>query len=103
MLHTLNKAWVKILANQENRIFLFVANDETEKDYIYKILKEIDKTKGIKSDISITTYDGIKQLISFKKFYEEDFRMYDDILISHEIHDNILHDFLGRHCKRKCC
>ena len=46
MLHTLNKAWVKILANRENRIFLFVANDETEKDYIYKILKEIDKTKG---------------------------------------------------------
>ena len=89
MLHTLNKAWVKILANRENRIFLFVANDETEKDYIYKILKEIDKTKGIKSDISITTYDGLKQLISFKKFYEEDFRMYDDILISHEIHDNI--------------
>jgi hypothetical protein len=27
----------------------------------------------------------------------------DDILISHKIHDMMLKDFLGRHCKRKCC
>lgn len=27
----------------------------------------------------------------------------DDILISHKIHDMLLKDYLGRHCKRKCC
>jgi hypothetical protein len=27
----------------------------------------------------------------------------DDILISHKIHDMMLKDYLGRHCKRKCC
>lgn len=31
------------------------------------------------------------------------FGQIDDILISHEIHDTILNDYLGRHCKRKCC
>ena len=32
-----------------------------------------------------------------------DIEIQDDILISHNIHDMMLKDYLGRHCKRKCC
>ena len=32
-----------------------------------------------------------------------DMEMYDDILVSHNIHDCMLLDYLGRHCKRKSC
>jgi len=103
MLHTLNKAWVKILSNQEDKSFLFVANDIEEWEYIYNELKEIEKTNKIKSSIAISTISNIKFMITFNKFFNEDFNMYDDILISHEIHDVMIKDYLSKYCKRKCC
>ena len=33
----------------------------------------------------------------------EETDMFDDILISHEIHDLMLQNFLSKHCIRKCC
>lgn len=45
--------------------------------------------KGINSGAWKTAFETLEQM--------------DDILISHDIHDVMLKDYLARHCKRKCC
>lgn len=103
MLHTLNKAWVNILARHDKKQYLFVAYDDREKEKIFNMLLDIEETNPITSEITIADLFNVKYDISFCKYYNEEFPMYDDILVSHDIHDCMLLDFLGRHCKRKCC
>lgn len=106
MLHTLNKAWATILINQAikdpTKKFLFVAKDLNEYDKYIDLLVELDKNKN-NDNVLIIIGKVAKMWMIFDKRGIEEADMFDDILISHEIHDNMLHDFLGRHCKRKCC
>ena len=101
MLHTLNKAWVNCCLKQAkngNKYFLFVAKDDKEFDKINKITSHFFQTNTI--DLSnfgyfcITTesevYDDLRY---FNKYYP----MWDDILISHDIHNWIIKDFLQEH------
>ena len=108
MLHTLNRAWVKILAKHENAKILFVFKDLADLRMIDEAICEIDEELGKNSNkranIWVYNENEVREQIKLdKQDNKKSFRMYDDILISHEIHDNMLHDFLGRHCKRKCC
>lgn len=106
MLHTLNKAWATILINQAikdpTKSFLFVAKDFNEYDKYIDLLVELDKNKN-SDNVLIISSKVAKMWMIFDKRGIEEMDMFDDILISHEIHDNMLHDFLGRHCKRRCC
>jgi hypothetical protein len=107
MLHTINKAWLKILVNQScsdfNKNFLVVASDDEECSQIRKTLRDLQISDDSVIHISIATIRKIRYDIQFCKFYNKKFPMYDDILISSELHDIFIKDFLGRHCKRKCC
>ena len=106
MLHTINQAWLRVLVNQScsdfNKNFLVVASDDEERSQIYKILRDLQISDD-SVNINIVTTQDIKYDIGFCKFYNKAFPMYDDILISSELHDIFIKDFLGRHYKRKCC
>jgi hypothetical protein len=105
MLHTINKAWLKILVNQSvkdiSKKFLFVAATDSEKydtiDELWSILPE----GGRLAQITVMSEAELKFEMMTCIYYNEDFPMYDAILISHSIHDIYIKDFLGRHCKRK--
>lgn len=101
MLHTLNKAWVNCCLNQakdSNKCFLFVVKDDKEFEEINKITSHFFQTNTIDlrkfGYFCITTesevYDDLRY---FNKYYP----MWDDILISHDIHDWKIKDFLQDH------
>ena len=107
MLHTLNTAWMQILAKQAtkdlNKQFLLVTATEHEKfDTIDELWPWFSKWPGI-MHMDIKSVKDLKQDILTCAYYNEEFPMYDDILVSHSIHDIFIKDFLGRHCKRKSC
>lgn len=104
MLHTLNPAWMEILIKKSvghyyDTRFLVVAKDEDERA-IYKHLRGQRDAWSIE----ISTIDEITYLISlWKSSHTEDIYQWDDILISHDLHDVFVKSWLGQHCKRKCC
>lgn len=107
MLHTLNRAWAKILVNQAvndtHKKFLFVTATKDELfdtiDMLWPLLPVDVKAVHIK----VQSLDELKQEIAIRAYYGESFEIYDDILISHELTDIFIKDFLNKHCKRKCC
>ena len=99
MLHTLNKAWTKILAQRVDKHIMFVYSTPQEQDMLVDVFNEVEKELGDLCFMWVTNEDYIKKIMNDGV----DIEMQDDILISHEIHDVMLKDFLGRHCKRKCC
>lgn len=99
MLHTLNKAWTKILAQRVDKHIMFVYSTPQEQDMLVDVFNEVEKELGDLCFMWVTNEDYIKKIMNDGV----DIEMQDDILISHEIHDCMLNDYLGRHCKRKCC
>ena len=99
MLHTLNKAWTKILAQRVDKHIMFVYSTPQEQDMLVDVFNEVEKELGDLCFMWVTNEDYIKKIMNDGV----DIEMQDDILISHEIHDCMLKDYLGRHCKRKCC
>lgn len=109
MLHTLNKAWIDILAHQiqNERInnFLCVYTTDEELALILKAQREyhisIDKIQA----------DYISYQLYFDRLYSINSetrpikiltkKMYDDILISHDLHDIFVKSYLNKHCRRK--
>lgn len=99
MLHTLNKAWVKILAQHTDKHIMFVYSTPQEQDMLIETFNEVEKEIGDLCLMWVTNENEIKKMMNDGI----DIEMQDDILISHKIHDMMLKDYLGRHCKRKCC
>lgn len=99
MLHTLNKAWAKILAQRVNDHIMFVYTTLQEQDMLIDVFSEVEKELGDLCFMWVINEDYIKKMMNDGI----DIEMQDDILISHEIHDVMIKDYLSRHCKRKCC
>ena len=99
MLHTLNKAWVKILARRTDKHIMFVYSTPQEQDMLIETFNEVEKEIGDLCLMWVTNENEIKKMMDDGI----DIEIQDDILISHDIHDCMLKDYLGRHCKRKCC
>ena len=100
MLHTLNKAWAKCLARRVDKKIMFVYSTNEELDIIIEALDESNKEIGDTCFCWVIDKNGVEEMMNDGI----DFEMQDDILISHDIHYKIfLNDYLGRHCKRKCC
>ena len=99
MLHILNKAWVKILARHTDSHIMFVYSTPQEQDMLIETFNEVEKEIGDLCLMWVTNENEIKKMMDDGI----DIEMQDDILISHNIHDMMLKDYLGRHCKRKCC
>lgn len=96
MLHTLNKAWITILANQINKGMiesaLFVTSGNEEYMFTENLLTELCGMKNCwvfdKGDVEF----GVSVLLGDQCF--------DDVLVSHEATGSMLHNFLAKHCNR---
>ena len=56
---------------------------------------------GVLPNVFVSTEKNMFEMMDRVKSGKGKMPMFDDILISHEVHDIFLKDFLGRHCKRK--
>ena len=96
MLHTLNKAWMTILANQINKGIiesaLFVTSGKEEYIYTENLLTELCGMKKCWVFDASEVEFGVSDILSDKCF--------DDVLISHEANGSMLHNHLAKHCKR---
>lgn len=99
MLHTLNKAWAKILARRTDKHIMFIYSTLQEQDMLIETFSEVEKEIGDLCFMWVMSESYIKEMMN----KGIDIEMQDDILISHDVHDVMLKDYLGRHCKRKCC
>lgn len=99
MLHILNEAWVKILAKQIERgdidtVLLVCSNEEEMK--LWLILRDA-MIKARRPDIYIRK----AYINSIERNMRNNLDVYyDDILISHELHDVMIKDYLAKHCNR---
>ena len=109
MLHTLNKAWIDILCRQVQKEkisnFLCVYTTNNELALILKAQREhhvnIDKIHA----------DYISYQLYFDRLYSIDSEtrpikiltndIYDDILISRDLHDIFVKNYLNKYCRRK--
>lgn len=103
MLHTLNKAWTTILMRQDHKSHLFVYSTDEESQMIIDVISNVLKETGVTCNFHVISENDIKEDIARHQQNGTDCEIYDDILISHDIHDVMLKDYLNRHCKRKCC
>ena len=107
MLHTLNKAWTKILVRHAGKKILFIYTNQKEcdmvTDTISEAYREVYKDDNKLGNMWVISEEDIKSHIELCKSGYANFEMCDDILISHDIHDCMLLDYLERHCKRRCC
>lgn len=99
MLHTLNKAWATILAQRVNQRIMFVYTTPQEFQMLTDVFNVVEKENGGLPLMWVIHADDVAGFMR----YGIDIEMCDDILISHNIHDMMLLDYLNRHCKRKCC
>lgn len=82
--------WTEIIKdeiNSETQTVVINFNKEILDKYSLQIF--IVTEEGLTSGLWNDVFDVLGQV--------------DDILISHKIHDMLLKDYLGRHCKRKSC
>lgn len=107
MLHTLNKAWTKILVRHAGKKILLIYTNQKEcdmvTDTISEAYREVYKDDNKLCNMWVISEEDIKSHIELCKSGYANFEMCDDILISHDIHDCMLLDYLERHCKRRCC
>ena len=108
MFHLINKAWVDILARQ--------LRDKKIKNFlcVYKYEKELAPILDaqVKYNIYIHTipadyieyqlyYDRLYNINSEKRVIKIlDEEIYDDILVSHDLNDIFVKDYLAKHCRR---
>ena len=112
MLHTLNKAWLEIMAKQlEKGIIedcLCVCTDEE-----FPMIQEVVNKYKVNCKFFIVFTNELERAINICSFFRISpnenpsimpipvDRIYGDILISHEMHNPIIIDFLSRRRKRK--
>lgn len=98
MLHTLNKAWITILANQINSgkidNVLFITSGAGE--YI-RTEWLLDRLCGLKG---CWIFDEDDVAVAFSELFGD--RKFDDILVSHEVTNVWLRNFLCKRNKRIC-
>ena len=108
MLHTLNKAWAKILIRQASKDaskrFLFVhsgskSTNQVEGSY-FDILKEFNFPRIFFIDVH-SLYGLIAMDADPNNCFE--FEIWDNILVSKAITDTFLLSYLNKHCKQKSC
>jgi len=96
MLHTLNKAWATIIANQikSGKInnALFVTCGRAEDVATKRLLQDICGLDGC----YILDAEDVMYVVSFLLGD----KVFDDVLVSHEAHSMMLHNFLAKHCRR---
>lgn len=96
MLHTLNKAWITILANQINNgtisNALFVTFGNVEYIATEKLLQDICELDGC------WIFDANDVVFGLSLLPHD--IMFDDVLISHAVHDPMLKNYLAKHCRR---
>lgn len=76
---------------------MFVYSTLQEQDMLIDVFNEVEKEIGDLCYMWVINEKSIKEMMD----NGIDFEMQDDILISHDIHDIMIKDFLSRHCKRK--
>lgn len=112
MLHTLNKAWLESMAKQlKNGIIedcLCVCTDEE-----FSMIQEIVNKYHISCKFFVVFTDELERAFDICSFLRTSpdknpsimpipvDRIYDDILISHDIHNPMIINFLHQHRKRK--
>lgn len=79
---------------------MFVYTTPEEQEMLINVFDEVYKEIG---DLCLMWVINKEEIEKYMKSGVE-IEMQDDILVSHDLHYNIfLMDYLGRHCKRKCC
>jgi len=82
--------WTEVIKNEVNtETQTLTSNYNKEMANSFNLQIFIVTEEGLSSGLWNDVFDVLGQV--------------DDILISHKIHDMLLKDYLGRHCKRKCC
>ena len=99
MLHTLNRAWAKILAQRVNDRIIFAYATLQEQQMLIDVFNEVEKEIGDLCLMWVVHESTIEEFVCNGIEIE----MCDDILISREIHNIMLKDFLNRCCKKECC
>jgi hypothetical protein len=104
MLHTLNKAWIECFFKQaqNNKNFLFVVKNDEESKQVSEMLCELYK----KNLINFFNFGYICNTTEAKVlddmiWFKDNYPMWDDILISSNIHNCMVKNFLHKHRKRK--
>lgn len=96
MFHYINKAWVEILARQlksnsiKNALCVYTNVSEL------RIIQQINKKYNV-TILSVPKRDVNTYMEYFTQF---EFGIFDDILVSHDLYDTIILDFLAKHCRR---
>lgn len=98
MLHTLNKAWTKILAQHIYEHNMFVYSTSEERKMIADVFNKVEQEIGDLCFMWVIDEDTVTKM----KDNTINFIMQDNILISHDIHDVMVKDYLSRHCRNKC-
>ena len=98
MLHTLNKAWMDILVKQ--------LKNGTIKNCLCVCMNDNDLEIVEKATIPENCYQINTVYFTNDNDADEIFEisqdvMFDDILISHNLHNPIIKDFLSKHCTHK--
>jgi hypothetical protein len=108
MLHILNKAWINCFLNQakdSDKTFLFVVKDKKEERRVNKIISHFFQTNTVNlakfGYYCITTETEIYTDLMLMKQMMDSYPMWDDILISSNIHDIRIKNFLHKHRIRK--
>ena len=100
MLHTLNKAWVDILANQMRcqniSSVLIVVNTPTEEALKSELLAakwEAGQPNSMVESVSVEDIIGMSKA-------NQHMITFDEILISHDLHDCYALNYLAHHCNQ---
>lgn len=95
MLYTINRAWLNILAKQlcDKKINSICCCYCTEEEF--DLILKICHTFNIYGKCWIVSEKNMK-----KPYVTKFFPMFDDILISHDLNDIVIKDFLAKHCIR---
>lgn len=107
MLHTLNRAWAEILARQlKNGTIqkcLCVVGPDSEFDMLLDVMKKYQV------HMKVLYVEEVTRCVEFQRHFnigEETYplledEMYDNILISHDLHNIFAKDYLSKHCRQK--
>lgn len=104
MLHTLNKAWIECFFKQaqNNKNFLFVVKNDEESKQVSEILCDFYKKNPIDFfNLGYICDTTEAEVANDMVWLKDDYPMWDDILISPNIHNSMIKSFLHKHRKRK--